>query len=272
MMYLIGCVIFAVGGRRVTTHLYPRTTVSSEHKSQTTSRAHGNNGIPRTSLTSAVADRLREMIIRGEIQEGEQLRQDVIAADFQVSRIPVREALRQLEAEGLIKIVTHRGAVVSSLSSEEIEELFEMRAVLECEVLRLSIPNLTESDFKEAESILETYEKALWRESDVGSWGRLNSQFHAVLYSRANRPHFMSIIRQINNNGDRYTRLQLYLTRAFERAKKEHRMLLELCRKRDIQAACELLQQHIRTAGRTLKESLEQRREESQSQAESRQK
>ena len=204
------------------------------------------------------------MIIRGEIQEGEQLRQDAIAADLQVSRIPVREALRQLEAEGLIKIIAHRGAVVSSLSSDEIEELFDIRALLECEVLRLSIPNLTEADFEKAEEILEAFEKALWTESDVGSWGRLNSQFHAILYSRANRPHFMSIIRQINNNGDRYTRLQLYLTRAFERAKKEHRMILELCRKRDVIGAAELLERHIHTAGRMLKESLEHRRQESQ--------
>lgn len=238
--------------------------MSPDQKSHPSSQAARGNGIPRTSLTSAVADRLREMIIRGEIQEGEQLRQDAIAADLQVSRIPVREALRRLEAEGLIKIVAHRGAVVSSLSSDEIQELFDMRAVLEPEVLRLSIPGLTEPDFKQAESILDTYEKALWMKGDVGSWGRLNSEFHTVLYSRANRPHFMSVIRQINNNGDRYTRLQLYLTRAFERAKKEHRMLLDLCRKRDVEAAVELLQQHIRTAGRTLKESLEQRREESQ--------
>lgn len=254
-------------------HPCPRPTlVTSEHKSHITSRASGTEGIPRTSLTSAVADRLREMIIRGEIQEGEQLRQDALAADLQVSRIPVREALRQLEAEGLIKIIAHRGAVVSSLSSEEIEELFEMRAVLESHVLALSIPHLTELDFKQAEAILETYEKALWKEGDVGSWGHLNSQFHAKLYSRANRPHFMSIIRQINNNGERYTRLQLYLTRSFERAKKEHRMLVELCRKRDVKAACEFLEQHIQTAGRALKETLEQRRAESQSNSPGRQK
>jgi DNA-binding GntR family transcriptional regulator len=237
--------------------------LSSDDKPQGSIRPPSSNGIPRTSLTEAVADRLREMIIRGEIQEGEQLRQDALAADLQVSRIPVREALRQLEAEGLIKIIAHRGAVVSSLSSDDIEELFDIRALLECEVLRLSIPNLTEADFEKAEEILTAYEKALWMKGDVGSWGRLNSQFHAVLYSRANRPHFMSIIRQINNNGDRYTRLQLYLTRAFERAKEEHRMILELCRKRDIKAACDLMRHHIRTAGRTLKESLEQRREES---------
>jgi DNA-binding GntR family transcriptional regulator len=212
-----------------------------------------NNGIPRLSLASAVADKLRTMIIHGDVQEGEQLRQDAIAADFQVSRIPVREALRQLEAEGLIKIVAHRGAVVSALSADEIEELFDIRALLECAVLKVSIPNLTEADFEKAESILETYEKALWMK-EVGTWGRLNWQFHSTLYSRANRPHFMSIIKMLNNNGDRYTRLQLYLTQAFERAKQEHRALLELCRKREAAGASDLLEKHIHNAGSMLKE------------------
>jgi len=236
--------------------------VTPREKSGSGGGSLSDNGIPRTSLTQAVAERLREMILRGELKEGEQLRQDAIAANFQVSRIPVREALRQLEAEGLIEIFAHRGAVVSSLSSEEIEELFDIRALLECEVLRLSIPNLTEADLDTAEEILRVYEKALWMQGDLGSWGRLNSQFHAALYARANRPHFMAIIRQINNNGERYTGLHLYLTRAFERAKKEHRELLQLCRKRDVGAACALLKQHIQTAGRTLKETLEQRRVE----------
>lgn len=225
-----------------------------------TESANASNGIPRTSLASAVADKLRAMIIHGDVQEGEQLRQDAIASDFQVSRIPVREALRQLEAEGLIKIVAHRGAVVSALSADEIEELFDIRALLECEVLKVSIPHLTDADFEKAESILETYEKALWMKEEVGTWGRLNWQFHSILYSRANRPHFLSIIKMINNNGDRYTRLQLYLTQAFERAKTEHRQLLELCRKRDIEAASDLLERHIRNAGRMLKEFVKEHR------------
>lgn len=219
-----------------------------------TEEAKTSNGIPRLSLASAVADKLRAMIIHGDVQEGEQLRQDAIASDFQVSRIPVREALRQLEAEGLIKIVAHRGAVVSALSADEIEELFDIRALLECAVLKVSIAHLTETDFEKAESILDTYEKALWMKGEVGTWGRLNWQFHSILYSRANRPHFMSIIKMINNNGDRYTRLQLYLTQAFERAKQEHRQLLELCRKRDAEAASDLLERHIHNAGRMLKE------------------
>lgn len=220
--------------------------------------------IPRQSLTSAVADKLREKIIRGEIREGEQLRQDAIAAEFQVSRIPVREALRQLEAEGLIIIVPHRGAVVSALSPEDVEELFHIRAVLECEVLKLSIPRLTEADFGKAEQVLDAFEKSLEAADGIQAWGHLNSEFHGILYSRAMRPHFMSIIRMVNNNGERYIRLQLYLTRAFERAKEEHRQLLLLCRERNVAAACDLLDRHIHHAGKSLKEFLREHRQNNQ--------
>src|SRR5215475_2743021 len=219
------------------------------------------NSIPRTSLSSVVAEKLREKILHGDIQEGEQLRQDAIAQEFEVSRIPVREALRQLEAEGLITIVPHRGAVVSLLSCEEIEELFEMRAILEPEVLRASIPNLTETDFQKAEEILRTYDAALRNEGDVSAWGRLNWQFHSTLYSGARRPQFMAVIRNINNNGERYIRLQLYLTRALKRAREEHMMLLKLCRRRDVEAACELLARHIRTAGKSLSQVVTEHRQ-----------
>src|SRR6185369_14858007 len=122
------------------------------------------SAIPRQSLTSAVADKLREEIIRGTIPEGAQLRQDAIAARYHVSRIPVREALRQLDAEGLIAIVPNRGAVVPALSPEDIEELFAIRALLEPEVLKQSIPHLTEEDLSQAEAILRRYVSDLNRE------------------------------------------------------------------------------------------------------------
>jgi DNA-binding GntR family transcriptional regulator len=224
--------------------------------------------IPRQSLTSAVAERLREKIVRGELQDGEQLRQDRLAFEFEVSRIPVREAMRQLEAEGLIKIVAHRGAVVSALSPDEIEELFDIRALLECEVLRLSIPRLTESDLEKAANVLALFEKSVQHDDDARHWDRLNAQFHSVLYSRANRPQFSSLIRMINNNGERYSRLQAYVQRGFQRATEEHRMLLDLCRKKDVAAACNLLQAHIRRAGQSLKEFVSVQRERAREAAE----
>jgi len=219
------------------------------------------SAIPRQSLTSAVADKLREEIIRGHIPEGAQLRQDAIAMQYHVSRIPVREALRQLDAEGLVTIVPNRGAIIPVLSPTDIEELFTIRALLEPEILKHSIPRLTEADFSEAEAILHRYEEELRQEAHVSSWGRLNWQFHSVLYSRADRPHSMSIIRNVNNNGERYTRLQLYLTHGITRANEEHQKILELCRLRNVSAACKLLRQHIQYAGQSLKQVLQDRRD-----------
>src|SRR3984893_5273490 len=128
-----------------------------------------DSAIPRQSLTSAVADKLREEIIRGHIPEGAQLRQDAIALQYRVSRIPVREALRQLDAEGLVTIVPNRGAVVPVLSPTDIEELFTIRALLEPEILKHSIPHLTEADFSEAGAILSKYEEELRQEEHVSS-------------------------------------------------------------------------------------------------------
>jgi DNA-binding GntR family transcriptional regulator len=223
-----------------------------------------DSAIPRQSLTSAVADKLRDQIIRGEIPEGSQLRQDAIATQFQVSRIPVREALRQLDAEGLIAIVPNRGAIVPALSPDDIEELFSIRALLEPEVLKLSIPRLTEDDFSEAAAVLLKYVSELRRDDHVSAWGRLNWQFHSILYSRANQPRFMAIIRNVNNSGERYTRLQLYLTHGMKRANKEHHQILEFCRQRAITQACQLLREHIQYAGESLKQALEQKRNEAQ--------
>src|SRR5215467_12062777 len=222
------------------------------------------SAIPRQSLTSAVADKLRDQIIRGEMAEGTQLRQDAIAAQYQVSRIPVREALRQLDAEGLIAIVPNRGAIVPALSPNDIGELFSIRALLEPEVLKLSIPHLTEEDFAEAGAVLRKYVSELRKQEHVSAWGRLNWQFHSILYSRANQPRFMAIIRNVNNSGERYTRLQLYLTHGVKRANEEHHQILELCKESNITAACELLRVHILHAGDSLKEVLEQKRKESQ--------
>ena len=222
--------------------------------------AASESPIARQSLTSAVADKLRDRIIRGEIPEGSQLRQDAIATQYKVSRIPVREALRQLDAEGLITIVPNRGAVVPALSPDDVEELFSIRALLEPEVLALSIPSLTDQDFSEADAVLRRYVSELRREDHLSAWGRLNWQFHSILYSRANQPRFMAIIRNVNNSGERYTRLQLYLTHGTKRANEEHHEILELCRKRDVPAACKLLRQHIRYAGESLKQALEQKR------------
>jgi len=207
--------------------------------------------IERKTVAESVAETLRTRILAGELSEGEQLRQEVLAADLGVSRIPLREAFRLLEGEGLITIAPHRGAVVAVRSPEEIGELFDLRVLLEPDILRHAVPKLTERDLSEAAVILDGYNKAL-AERDVQAWGRLNTQFHLALYGPAARPRSLALVRSLLDQTDSYTRMQLLLTGGQQRAQREHTELLKLCRARETNAAAKLVEDHVREAGRSL--------------------
>jgi DNA-binding GntR family transcriptional regulator len=213
----------------------------------------------RQTLTGMTLDALRDRILRGGFPEGEPLRQDAIADELGVSRIPVREALRQLEAEGLVTFNPHRGAVVTTLSLQEIAELFELRADIESDLLRRSIPLMSTDDHKRATEILDAYDKAL-RSGEVSGWGELNWQFHSTLYAPSNRQFTMGIVSKMHQHSDRYLRMQLSLTHGETRAKQEHRAILVAVKKRDATKASRLMRDHILGAGRSLVTFLEEHR------------
>lgn len=217
--------------------------------------APGGVRIERTTVTDQAIEALREKILHGEYAEGQPLRQDALAADLGVSRIPVREALRQLEAEGLVAFNPHCGAVVSSLSLEAIDELFALRAMLESSVLREAAPNLAAEDMDRADAILDAYEAAFERR-DVAQWGLLNWQFHSTLLSAADRPLTLGVLNTLHNQSDRYMRMQLTLTHGENRAIGEHRAIAAAARRGDANGAAALLRDHILAAGRSLSEFL----------------
>jgi DNA-binding GntR family transcriptional regulator len=203
------------------------------------------------TISASVAGELRRRIVDGEFQAGFQLRQEALAIEFGVSRIPVREALMQLEAEGLVKIHPHRGAIVSALSPEEVEELFELRALLEPRLLKASAPHLTEADYQRLRNILQEYSSEL-HAMQVSRWGELNREFHMVLYQHAGQPRSLAIVANLLQECDRHTRLQLALTDGRARAEAEHDELLRLCVEGQIEQACKLLKTHIEGAGKSL--------------------
>ncbi|MDJ0798193.1 MAG: GntR family transcriptional regulator [Calothrix sp. MO_167.B12] len=207
------------------------------------------NVLPQQRSTpDLIADALREAIIQGILQPGESLRQDEIAKQFGVSRIPVREALRQLEVEGLVNFYAHRGAVVSALSPAEVEEIGEIRVALETTAIKLAIPNLTEFDLEKAQYILDT----TVTETDVARLGELNWEFHTTLYSPANRPRLLGIIKNLHMNIERYVRLQMTNMNYAPLSHKEHEQLLNACRQKDTSTAVRLLKRHIGTATKEL--------------------
>ncbi len=218
-----------------------------------------NRKIKRQSLPETLAEALRERILNGDFKEGEALVQDAIAQEYDVSRMPVREALRQLEACGLVVMHLHKGAVVNSVPTEQIAELFELRALLECELLTRAIPRMTEQHLAASQAVLTALE-ASYSRADVASWGRLNWEFHRSLYLAADRVQTLTIVQGINLQTDRYIRLQLLLTRGIEDAEKEHRELLRLCKRGDAQRATDFLGKHIAAAGRNLVVTLRESR------------
>lgn len=207
--------------------------------------------LERKTVAEAVAAALRARILSGELREGMQLRQETLAAELGVSRIPLREAFRRLEAEGLLTLVPHRGAVVPVLSPEEIGELFDLRAMIEPDLIHHAVPNLREADLAEAKSTLAGYHAA-FQSKDVEAWGALNTRFHLALYRPAQRPRSLSLARTLLDQTDRYTRMQLLLTSGQDRAEREHAGLLRACQARNGGRAAELLEQHVRQAGVSL--------------------
>jgi DNA-binding GntR family transcriptional regulator len=215
----------------------------------------------RQTLASMTLDSLRDRILHGRFPEGEPLRQDAIAEELGVSRIPVREALRQLESEGLVTFQPHRGAVVATLSLEEITELFELRAEIESNVLRRAVPLMTTADDARTREILVAYEGAL-HSGEVARWGELNWQFHSALYAPSNRQYTLNIVNKLHQHADRYLRMQLALTHGESRARSEHRAIAAAARKRDVRKASQLMRDHILDAGKTLVTFLEEHRGE----------
>jgi DNA-binding GntR family transcriptional regulator len=206
-------------------------------------------------------DALRDGILHGNYAEGEPLRQDALADELGVSRIPIREALRQLEAEGLVTFNPHRGAIVSRLSLGEIEEVFELRSTIEPDLLRRAMPRLTSYQLDQADDVLDHYAVAL-RSGDVAMWGELNWQFHSTLYAPAERVVTMGIVQRLHQQSDRYLRMQLALTHGETRANEEHRAIAAAARSGDVKRACALMREHIAGAGRSLLVFLGKRRDE----------
>jgi DNA-binding GntR family transcriptional regulator len=215
----------------------------------------------RQTLTDMTTDAIRERILRGQYPEGEPMRQDAIGVELGVSRIPVREALRQLEAEGLVTFSPHRGAVVSSLSLKEIRELFELRADIEGDLIHRAVPRMGREDHIRASEILDAYELAL-RAGQVHTWGALNWQFHSTLYAPADRSLTMNVVNNLHQHSDRYLRMQISLTHGETRARQEHRAIALAARKADATKAARLMRDHILGAGRALVKFLEDERTE----------
>ncbi len=216
--------------------------------------------ITRTTLADATSAALRERILSGRLPGGAPLRQEALAAELGVSRIPLREALRQLEAEGLVILLPHRGAVVTPMPIPQALELFELRAMVETELVSRAVPRMTPADDVAVAEQVERFENAV-DDGDASAWGGANWDLHRALYAPAERPVTLDVVSRLHAQSDRYLRAQLTLTNGTAAAIREHRAIAAAARRRDAALSARLIRDHILRAGRTLVAALRQQSE-----------
>nr|WP_197999174.1 GntR family transcriptional regulator [Pseudomonas simiae] len=197
--------------------------------------------IPAHLARSVIEETLRNAILDGRLPCGTAMRQQELASLFGVSRMPVREALRQLEAQSLLHVVTHKGAVVAPLIEDNSAETYELRMLLESEALRLSIPLLTEADIEEAEAFI----CALEQEKDYTEIGRLNRLFHMALYGKAPNQRLLKLVEHGLNEEERFLRYNLEAMGLGETSQEDHRELLNLVAQKKTQESILTLRNHL---------------------------
>ncbi|GAA0578511.1 GntR family transcriptional regulator [Caenispirillum bisanense] len=207
------------------------------------------------TATEFIEAALRDAILSGAVAGGTPLRQEDLAAAFGVSRMPVREALRQLEARALVEFHPHRGAVVAEISATDAADISAIRAALEPAALRASVPQLTAADLDLAADLLAEMEA----ETDPGRMGELNRRFHMTLYARCGLPRLLALVEQHLAAGDRYLRFQFDALAYRAPSQREHVALLDACRAGDTEAACRVLADHVEQGRRHLADYLQQR-------------
>jgi DNA-binding GntR family transcriptional regulator len=206
------------------------------------------SGARHRTATAFVEATLREAILSGRLAGGTPLRQEDLATAFGVSRMPVREALRQLEAQALLDFVPHKGAVVTEISAADAADTYAIRLALEPAALTLSIPHLTEVEFSRAEDLIHDMDA----EQDPGRMGELNRRFHMTLYEAAPHPKLLALTESQLAAFDRYLRFQLAAEGHETLSQGEHRAMLEAARARDCNGAVRILREHISTAAAIL--------------------
>ena len=191
-----------------------------------------------------VASQLRSGILEGDIAAGSRLSQQSIAERFGVSRIPVRDALQILAAEGLIHPTSNATAVVTGMSVAELQELYELREAIEPLATQLAVPNVGRADHLTMRKQLQIMEER----ADTRTWLAANADFHAAVYQHANRPRMIELVERLRRLTDRYLYVHLEVIGQTEHLTSEHLGILAAVESGDSALAARLTREHLATS------------------------
>lgn len=199
----------------------------------------------RRTTSDYIADALRVAIYDGQFADGEELNQVELAAHFKVSRVPIREALRQLQAESLVRSVAHHRTAVIGLSLDEMLELIEVRAVLEGYLVAKAGPRLDAAALQRLNQLCDEADRI----EDYGyNWVLKNWEFHRTLYQPSQSQAAIALVERLNLRVERYVRRSGGMDR-LRQAAAEHRRILRDIERKNFAAARAHMQDHILQTG-----------------------
>jgi len=204
-------------------------------------------GSNNKTAQSIVYETLREQILQGRIFPGAWLREQDLVEQFNVSRTPIREALRRLESDELIQLVPFRGARVRSFSPKDFQEEYTVRAALEGFAIELAVSKITDAKIARLEKMTTKMEELLDR-GDLGAFLDVNRKFHMTIYEEAGSSRLVSMIESSWDRENLYRLVFLSRPASLEIEKAIHRDLLKACRRRDGEWARELTQKGLMKA------------------------
>jgi DNA-binding GntR family transcriptional regulator len=197
------------------------------------------------SLAEVAYQQVRDAILSGALEAGQPLGQEDIASRIGTSRVPLREALQRLDAEGLVMLRPRRGYVVTSLDPHEIKDIFEIRMMLEERAGYLATLNATGEDVREVEKLLRAMDHLSVRDAaEALRFAEANRAFHERLYVSSGRVYLCRLMTTLRVNVERYIRIGAQIAGNLARVRREHQQIFDAFKRRDAKTVGRLCREH----------------------------
>lgn len=196
------------------------------------------------TIATQISRVLASRIIAGKIEAGAKLRQDHVAEEFGASHVPVREAFRQMESQGLVVSEPRRGVRVAGFSLADVREVAEMRAVLEALALRKAVPHMTKAILDQAEEANRAGDRA----RDVQAWEEANRSFHRIILAPCGMPRLLKTIDDLHTASARFL-FSGWRAEWEAPTDRDHRAILDALRAGQVEMAASVLARHVQTIG-----------------------
>lgn len=197
----------------------------------------------RATAQESALKSLRKMLASGKLSPGQQIIQDALASRLSVSRVPVREALKVLQAEGRVVHDPHRGYFVAELNQADLEEIYQLRALLEGQALAIGVPKVTAKDLKVIKQYLDEGNAATYK-GDIISMSSANRKFHLAIFQLCKQERLIGMIEQLWDSLDAYRAVYLGVETNRSTTTSEHTKMFQALKNKDVKTSIKLQQEH----------------------------